>query len=133
MWIARTFLIIVAVVYVALAIWCTAAPATTSKKVGLGLVGGAGKSEFMTVYGGLEFGLALIFAAAAWRTDTIVYGLIACTLLHASVALFRTVSLFKFEEIESFTYRLAACEWGIAIVGGILLAVASWPSNATSS
>ncbi|MCA8951121.1 MAG: hypothetical protein KDE27_16565 [Planctomycetes bacterium] len=52
-------LAVVGVVYLALGIWCTIAPRSTAAGVGFELRGGAGMSEFVTVYGGLEVGLGL--------------------------------------------------------------------------
>lgn len=51
---AKLFLILVAILYFGLAIWCCIRPELTSEKVGFDLVNDSGRSEFMTVYGGLE-------------------------------------------------------------------------------
>lgn len=115
--IPRLYLLTTAFLYAGLAIWCSVAPAATSKKVGFELKGGSGESEFMTVYGGLEFGIALIFALAALKDSTINYGVMACILIHASLVVFRTLSFFVYKDIGPFTYRLAVGEWVIAILG----------------
>ncbi len=115
--IAKAYLLVVALLYFALAIWCSTSPATTSENVSLSLKGGTGKSEFLTVYGGLEFGIALVLAAACLRDATVNYGLLACILLHGSLVLFRTISFFMFDDIGGFTVRLAIGEWLITVVG----------------
>ncbi|MEL7498980.1 MAG: DUF4345 family protein [Planctomycetota bacterium] len=115
--IERIYLGIVAAMYLALAIWCTVSPATTSEKVGFELNGNAGQSEFITVYGGLEFGLALVLIAAMFRADTLTFGVLACVLIHGSLVLFRTYSFFQISDIPSFTRSLAIGEWVILLSG----------------
>ncbi|REJ97934.1 MAG: hypothetical protein DWQ35_01120 [Planctomycetota bacterium] len=115
--IAKAYLLAVALLYFALAIWCSMSPATTSEKVGFSLKGGTGKSEFLTVYGGLEFGIALVLASACLRDTTVDFGVLACVLLHGSLVAFRTISFFRFEDIGGFTLRLAIGEWLITVLG----------------
>ena len=57
---AKIFLAVVGLVYLALALWCSIDPATTSEKIGFQLQPGSGQSEFVTIYGGLELALSLI-------------------------------------------------------------------------
>ncbi len=119
--IAKLFVGLVGVLYLGLAIWCSVQPNVTSKKVGFELIGGSGKSEFMTVYGGLEFGLALLLLATLFRSETVTYGLWAVMLIHGSLVLFRTISFFAYSDIGSFTYRLAIGEWVILLASAALL------------
>ena len=126
---AKAYLIVVGLLYLILAIWCTVSPKVTSEKVGFELVNGTGKSEFMTVYGGLELGLALVLVASAIRPETVGWGVGACVLIHASLVVFRSISLFRFDEIGRMTYQLAAGEWAILIVGLIAL----WMQRDTAS
>lgn len=127
--IAKIYLAVTALVYFSLAIWCTVSPAATSQKVGFQLKEGSGQSEFMTVFGGLEFGLALILLCSIFRAQTVTYGLIACVLIHGSLVLFRTISLFSFSGIEPMTYKLATGEWVIFILGLVIL----WLNRAPSA
>lgn len=118
---SKIYLSIVAVLYLALAGWCTLQPEVTSSKVGFELTGGSGQSEFMTVYGGLEFGLAAVLFASMLRTNTVRFGVEACVLIHVSLVVFRTLSFFVFDQIDGFTYRLAIGEWVIALLGILIL------------
>lgn len=118
---AKSYLIVVGVMYLGLAIWCTVSPKVTSEKVGFELVGGSGKSEFMTVYGGLEFGIALVLLSSLWRSETVTWGVLACVLIHGSLVLFRSISFFLFAEIGGMTYKLAIGEWVIFLLGLTLL------------
>ena len=57
----RTFLAIVGIAYLVLAVWCALKPGQTSNSVGLTLQPGSGQSEYLVVYGGLQLGLGLFF------------------------------------------------------------------------
>lgn len=121
MLIIKLFIGLVGIMYMGLAIWCSVQPMITSKKVGFQMIGGSGKSEFMTVYGGLEFGIAILLLASLFRRETVTYGLWAAMLIHGSLVLFRTISFFIYSDIGSFTYRLAIGEWAIFLVSAALV------------
>lgn len=121
LFVAKLVVGLTSLIYFALSIWCSLQPEVTSHKVGFELRGGSGQSEFLTVYGGLEFGLALILAATLWQNETVIYGLWVSTLIHGSLVIFRTIAFFRFSDFESFTYRLAVGEWIILAITIILL------------
>ena len=118
---AKWFLLGVSLLYLALATYCTFYPAAASELVGFRLVGGSGQSEFLTIYGGLELWLALIFALPllnpAWQS----FSLMSCFLLHACLVVFRTAGLVLFDAIEAGTIRLAVGEWLILILTTLVL------------
>jgi hypothetical protein len=118
---ARVFLGIVGVLYAALAAWCAVAPASTSQTVGFELKGGSGRSEFLTVYGGLELGLALVFLTPAVLGRHTREAVLACLMIHACLVLTRSASFAMFAGISPSTYKLAAGEWAI-----FLASVAVW-------
>ncbi len=115
--IARIYLSIIGLMYVALAAWCSMDPATTSHKVGFDRLGGSGRSEFLVIYGGLELGMALIFLMPWVQRDFTLASLWACILIHACLVVFRTASFFMYDEISSLTYKLAVGEWIILLSG----------------
>ena len=118
---ARVFLAIAGVLYAGLGIWCTLAPKSTSRKVGFSLEGDSGMSEFITVYGGLEVGLALIFLLPLYSPEATRYSLLSCLLVHACLVIFRAGSLLLHRDFGPFTLKLAAGEWII-----FLAALAIW-------
>lgn len=119
--IQRLFLAVVGLLYAGLAAWCAVAPATTSETVGLELKGGSGRSEFLTVYGGLELGLALVFLLPAVLNRHTREAVLACLIIHACLVATRSVSFVLFEGISTSTYKLAAGEWVI-----FLASLAAW-------
>lgn len=113
MMIQRVFLAIVGLLYAGLAAWCAVAPASTSQTVGLELKGGSGRSEFLTVYGGLELGLSLIFLLPAILNRHTREAVLACLIIHACLVVTRSVSFAMFDGVSASTYKLAAGEWVI--------------------
>lgn len=108
---ARIYLAIVALLYLLLASWCSWSPATVSEKTGLRLTPGAGQSEFLTVYGGLELGLALAFVIPAFRPEATPTVLLICVLIHGSLVAFRSAGFLLYAGFTSTTYSLACGEW----------------------
>lgn len=117
----RFYLAAVGIIYLALAVWCSVSPEQTSQKVGFTLNGDSGSSEFLAVYGGLEFGLALILLLPIVRPDATRFSLLSCLMIHGSLCAFRTVSLVKYSNFGEMTAKLAAGEWAILAIGLIAL------------
>jgi FtsH-binding integral membrane protein len=118
--ISRFFLAFVGVAYIGLGIWCAVAPEKTSKTVGFVLRPGQGQSEFLTVYGGLEVALGLLFLWPLYQKQDIGYSLATCLVVHASLVLFRTLGFFLYKDFDSTTYGLAAAEWVIMLMTAVL-------------
>jgi hypothetical protein len=118
------FLAAVGGLYLALSVWCSIAPGTTSEKVGFAIESGAGQSEFLTIYGGLELGLALFFLLPLFKTRFQESALWFCTILHGCLVLFRSASFALFSDIGGMTYKLAIGEWVIFLISiGVLFAM----------
>jgi len=125
---AKIFLTLVGLLYLTLALWCSIDPKTTSEKVGFTLQGGSGQSEFVTVYGGLEFAMAIIFMMPWFWNESTRFALVGCLIMHASLVAFRTFAYFSFEGIGSFTHRLAIGEW-VILLASIAFLLLSKPPN----
>ena len=118
--IARIFLAVIGILYMILGIWCATMPTHTSQTVGFELKPGSGQSEFLTVYGGLEFGLGLAFLVPLLRTESTTSILLTCLLAHAGIVIFRTIGWFLFTGISSTTVSLAVVEWVIFVASAVL-------------
>jgi len=116
----RFYLAAVGLLYIGLALWCSFDPATTSRKVGFTLNGDSGQSEFLTVYGGLEFAMGLIFLLPLLRPEATSFSLLSCLLIHGSLVGFRTISFVLYRNISEMTTSLATGEWVILIVTALL-------------
>lgn len=106
--------------YVLLGVYCSILPSRASKAVGLEITPGSGQSEFLTVYGGLEVGLGLIFLWPLFRPAELEFALRACLIVHACLVLFRTVGFFAYTNFDPTTYKLAAGEWVILLFSAFL-------------
>ena len=78
----RIFLAIVGAAYLILAGWCALMPDKTSRAVGFTLQTGSGQSEFLTVYGGLQFALGMAFLWPMFRPSEVALPLLLCLLIH---------------------------------------------------
>lgn len=114
---ARSYLVLVGLLYLGLGLYCAFAPGAASKKVGFGLQGANGTSEFITVYGGLEVALAVLFFLALLSDEATRASLLACLIIHACLVLFRTASILLLDGVGGSIYRLAIGEWVILLAG----------------
>lgn len=112
----RNFLALVGIIYIVLAIWCAVAPEATSQSVGFILKSGSGQSEFLTVYGGLELALGIVFLWPLFQKEVTDFSLYVCVIVHGCLVLFRTIGFFVFIGFESTTYSLAGGEWLIFLM-----------------
>lgn len=121
----RTVLVLTGLLYVGLGSYCGLFPDAAARSVHLEPLGAGGRSEFLTVYGGLEIGLGLTFLYFSWHRIRILNGLMACFLIHAGIVLFRGISLIQNSAVWSETRSLVIGEWVILILAGLGLAFAS--------
>ena len=127
--ITRLALAVCGLLYVYLGVWCAVSPAHTSKAVGFELIGPNGKSEFLTVYCGLEIGMGLLFLLPLLRPDLTEGALWGCLLIHAGIVACRTASFLMFSGISGMTISLARGEWVILLAAlGLLIAGRFYPA-----
>lgn len=104
------YLVLNAVLYAALGLWCALAPETTSAFLGFALVGPAGTSEYLAVYGGLQLGLAAYFGLAAAAPRHRPSALAFAALVYGGIVALRTTAVVRlgFTPLGSarFTYGL---------------------------
>lgn len=116
----RPFLAVVGFTYVYLSLWCSFRPKETSQLVGFELIPGSGQSEFLTVYGGLEMGLAIYLLLPLIRKSLTDAALLNCLIIHGCLVLFRSVGFVLYADIQPLTWKLAAGEWAIFIIATLL-------------
>lgn len=113
-----------ALAYALLALWCTLRPASTSEALGYLSLSPSGQSEYATIYGGLQWGLALLFALFAMKPELRRTGVLAAILLYAPIVLYRQVSLAQNAPVETLTYAVAVLEV-ILLVAAVLVRFAT--------
>lgn len=118
---AQIFLAFNGVLYLALAAWCTVAPHKTASAIGFGIDDPSAKSEYLTVYGGLELGMGLFFLLCAWRSGLVEAGLWFALLSYAALGVYRLTTVTTMGGLSSFIYTMAVVEPVMAGVSGVLL------------
>lgn len=118
---AALYLWINAAMYAVFALWCAIALDSTARNLGYTALSNSGRSEYFTVYGGLQWGLALSFAYLAWKPELQRPGLLIAIAIYAPLVLHRSISLLRFGPVESMTKLVA----GLEIVM-LIAAVAIW-------
>lgn len=94
------YLYLNAAIYLLLAVWCTLAPARTAAAVGYASLTRSGQTEYLAIYGGLQLGLAFLFAWFAW-TQQMRTGLVLAMALYLPIVLFRSVALLRWWPVET--------------------------------
>lgn len=112
------YLYLNAVLYLLLAGWCTFAPARTAAAVGYTTLSRSGQTEYLTIYGGLQLGLAFLFAWFAW-TQQMRTGLVIAIAVYLPIVIYRSIGLLRWWPVEPTTLLLAAIEW-------LMLVAALW-------
>lgn len=114
------YLALNAILYVVLAAWCTLLPGRTSEAIGFAFTKAAARSEYITVYGGLELGMGIFFALAVFvpglRPGAIVFALAA----YGCLAVFRVATLLAIEGVGRFPFFMLAIELPMALVAAWL-------------
>jgi hypothetical protein len=72
---------------------CLVDPAMVAEVTGIALAGPSGKTEVTAMYGGLQFGLGVLFCHAAWQPQRERTGLMILVLLLGSLAAARLIGL----------------------------------------
>ena len=113
------YLWINAILYAALAAWCTLMPKQTSQAIGFVELSASGRSEYAVIYGGMQFGFAFLFAWTALSGNH-RFGLMLALALYVPIVLFRLVSLAKLWPVSSVTVMTAVLEV-VLLAAAILL------------
>lgn len=114
------YLWINAIVYGALAIWCALAWRSTSAALGFAQLDGSGRSEYLTIYGGLQLGLGILFALSALRPEWHRHGLVLALALYGGIVAFRWISIATVGPVGRNTMILAVVETALLAWAAVL-------------
>jgi hypothetical protein len=116
----KAYLLFNAVAYIGFSLWCTIAPEKTASSLGLTFRSGSGKSEYITVYGGLEMGVALFFLIAALTPKYQEPGLLFAVFFYGGLVVFRLFTFATVTGIERITHGFGASELVLGLIGAWL-------------
>ena len=123
----NAYLYLNAALYAVLALWCTLFPETTAAAVGYQVLSRSGQSEYLVIYGGLQLGMAFLFAYFAWTRQP-RNGVVLALAFYVPIVLYRSVSMARLWPLEPATLLLALLEW-ILLIAAIALWKRSQPSK----
>lgn len=121
--ITSAYLWLNAVMYLALGAWCAVKPASTAKALGFVQMDNAGRTEFLTIYGGLQMGLGAFFAVCAGFAAYRLSGIVFAVLLYSGIVMFRLGAMWRIAPIAPNTRLLATFEVLLLLGAVALLAV----------
>ncbi len=115
----QAYLYFNAAAYIVFAVWCTLMPEKTAGFLGLALPTASGKSEYITVYGGLEFGVAMFFLVCAIKPELRSAGLLFALLFYGGLIVWRLGTFVFLSGIGRTTFYFGASELllGLAALG----------------
>ena len=90
------YLYLNAALYALFAVWCTVAATKTSHTIGYLALSSGGRSEYLVIYGGLQFGLAAIFYLCARDSAFLKLGIAIALALYVPIVLYRAVTIARF-------------------------------------
>ncbi|MDJ0975648.1 MAG: DUF4345 family protein [Planctomycetota bacterium] len=117
---AVAFLWINAVMYLGFSVWCTVLPTKTAEAIGFAFSKASGKSEYVTIYGGLEMGLALFFLFTALSPSLRTAGLLFALVLYGCLALWRIGTVLSIDELGLFPYVMLSIEVTFTLIAAAL-------------
>lgn len=116
----RIYLYFNAAIYLLFAAWCTVAPLETAQQVGYAALSRSGVSEYLVVYGGIEFGLGILFLISARRGED-AFGLRLALALYLPIVVYRWTTLALQWPVATTTLAIGALETCL-----LLAALALW-------
>lgn len=118
---AAIYLWLNAALYTLFAILCTINLSGTSAALGYRSLNASGTSEYLTIYGGLQLGLAALFAWTAYHGELHRTGIVLAILFYLPIVAFRWISIARVWPVETMTIGVGVLE--VAMLAG---AVAIW-------
>ena len=115
----NAYLYLNAFLYAFLAAWCTVFPAETAAAVGFQTLTRSGQSEYLVIYGGLQLGMAFLFAYFA-RSKQPRNGLVLALAFYVPIVAYRAITVVAFWPVEPTTLLLALLEWIMLITAAVL-------------
>ena len=109
-----------AVLYFCLVLWCTFKHGQTSRASGFLALDGSGHSEYLTIYGGLQLGLAIFFGYLGSKPILHSTGVIFSILLYAPIVAYRVVTVLNFSPVSAVTLGTGGLEV-LLLAGATLL------------
>lgn len=113
------YLYLNAAIYLIFSVWCSVATSSTAHSLGFISLNASGRAEYLTVYGGLQLGLGILFGWAAWGGE-LRFGLIVALALYGPIVLWRIAGVSMNWPVANSTLYVAGLELAM-LVAAVLL------------
>lgn len=117
---ASIYLWLNALMYLGLGVWCTALPDRTAASIGFVFGKPGARSEYITVYGGMEFGLGVFFLVSVLSPACREAALLLGCCLYGGLVIWRLYTFATIEGITGFP-RIAFALEAVLFVAALLL------------
>ncbi len=117
-----SYLYLNAALYLIFGVWMTVSPWKTAASVGYQELSAGGRSEFLTIYGGLQLGLAAFFAMTASVIEFRNAGVLFALCLYVPLVFYRAITVLKYWPVKNNTLMIGALELVLAL-GAIALSI----------
>lgn len=118
---SRAFVVVSALIYLGIGIWCIVDPVGTMADVGLVVEGANGAIEVRAMYGGLELGMAAFLLWCAIAEERVRTGVVAVTLSIGGLGLGRMLTWVALRPPDTLHPLLIPLELSSLVIGGLLL------------
>jgi hypothetical protein len=109
------YLYLNAALYLLFALWCTIAARSTAQNPGYLELNHSGRSEYLVVYGGLQWGLAAMFLMLASQPEQNRLGIRLSIALYAPIVLYRLFTVVRHRPVAPMTLAVAALEMSLLL------------------
>jgi hypothetical protein len=111
------YLYVNAALYAVFALWCTFQYQATSRNLGYLTLDNSGKSEYLVIYGGLQWALAASFLYLASAPELRALGLRFAFAVYLPIVAYRVLTLWRFSPVRKMTRWVAALEVLLLLAG----------------
>lgn len=115
------YLYVNAALYLVFAVWSTLAPSKVATSIGYETLSASGRSEFLVVYGGLELGLAALFAYLAAQPQLQRPGVFIALFFYVPIVAYRLLTVLKFWPVSRTTLVVGSLELALLLWGVLVL------------
>lgn len=116
----KAYLLLNAVLYFLLVLWCTFKHGQTSKASGFAALDNSGHSEYLVIYGGLQLGLAIFFAYLASSESLHRTGIMLSLMLYLPIVIYRIITVIAYSPVSVITLGTGALE-AVLLIGALVL------------
>jgi hypothetical protein len=121
--VTAAYLYLNAALYIVFAVWMSLAPWRTASAMGFEQLTSSGRSEYLVIYGGLQFGLAVFFGFMASASPMHRTGVLFALCLYAPIVLYRVITVWRFWPVKGLTLTVAALEVALLLGAAVLLKI----------